>query len=271
MDTRELAAMCFVALGLVVFVVAVVRHVRREGADPFRRVHLRRHRLTPVMVLVPAAGYLLAITALEPVRLQLKERDGTQALQIGLNALSQLVGAALCLWVGSKSFRGGLRGFLLAAQGRAGWLGSALAYLLAAVALCELTALLTQAVLSLFDPAWEFPEHRVIDALRDPAEPRWAPLVLWLGAVVIAPVAEECFFRGMVQTMLLRAWHRRWAAILLPAVLFGLAHASQPHVVPALTLFGVILGIQYERSGSLIGPIAVHAMFNLKTLIWQTL
>ncbi|MFH0981968.1 MAG: CPBP family intramembrane glutamic endopeptidase, partial [Planctomycetota bacterium] len=86
-----------------------------------------------------------------------------------------------------------------------------------------------------------------------------------------APMAEECFFRGMLQTMLLRVLRRRWVAVLAPALLFGMAHLDQPHVVPALTLFGVILGLQYERSGALVGPIALHALFNLKTLIWEWL
>ena len=50
-----------------------------------------------------------------------------------------------------------------------------------------------------------------------------------------------------------------------PALAFTLVHA-QVHALPAL-LLGVLLGLAYERTGSLLVPILVHALFNLKTLI----
>jgi membrane protease YdiL (CAAX protease family) len=59
--------------------------------------------------------------------------------------------------------------------------------------------------------------------------------------------------------------------IAIAAGVFGLAHGSQPQVVPALTLFGVILGLLHRRTGSLIAPIVAHGLFNAKTLLWETL
>jgi membrane protease YdiL (CAAX protease family) len=41
--------------------------------------------------------------------------------------------------------------------------------------------------------------------------------------------------------------------------------------VPAIALFGLILGLLYERSGSLVGPIVAHALFNAKTMLWESL
>ena len=270
-ETLECAATLLIGIGLAIVLPAILVHWRREGANPFRPVVVRGSRLTPVLVLVPALGYLLASALVEPLRRELEQSGGTEAARIGLNSLTQTIGGLLCLWVGMKCFRGGLRGFLLGRQGMSRPVAAALVYLLAAGALCELTALATQWWFCLFDPDHVFTEHQVLEALRDPAEPGWAPVVLWLGAVVVAPVAEECFFRGMLQTMLLRALRIRWLAVVAPALLFGLAHSSQPHVVPAMVLFGVILGIQYERSGGLAGPIALHAMFNFKTLVWEWL
>ncbi len=266
---RTVAALVY--LGLAVTVVAALLHWRCEGTDPFRRAQVRGSRITPVMVLLPLMGHLLAATLFDALRRQLGGSAATKAAELTANSLAQMVGAGCCLWVASRCFRGGVPGFLLGRRGAIRSLGMALVYLLAAGGLCELVAQVTQRLFLLFDPAYPFAEHRVIEALRDSAEPRWASAVLWIGAAVVAPVAEECFFRGMIQTMLLRALRKRWAAVLVPAVLFGLAHANQPHVVPALILFGVILGFQYERSGGLIGPIALHALFNLKTLVWQWL
>ena len=270
-ETLEGAATLLIWVGLAVVLLAIAVHWRREGADPFRPAIVRGSRLTPVFVLVPALGYLLASALIEPVRRQLEQGAGTEAARLGLNSLTQAVGGVLCLWVGMKCFRSGLGGFVLGRRGIVRPVGTALVYLLAAGALCELTALATKWWFYLFDPGHIFNEHQVLEALRDPAEPGWAPVVLWLGAVVVAPVAEECFFRGMLQTMLLRALRMRWVAVLVPAIVFGLAHSSQPHVVPAMVLFGLILGLQYERSGALTGPIALHAMFNLKTLTWEWL
>jgi membrane protease YdiL (CAAX protease family) len=32
-----------------------------------------------------------------------------------------------------------------------------------------------------------------------------------------------------------------------------------------------MLGYAYERTGSLVSPILIHAAFNLKTLVWNAL
>ncbi len=52
---------------------------------------------------------------------------------------------------------------------------------------------------------------------------------------------------------------------------FGLAHMEQPHVVAPLIVLGVILGYVYERTGSLVAPITMHLLFNLKTMIFATI
>ena len=50
---------------------------------------------------------------------------------------------------------------------------------------------------------------------------------------------------------------------------FGAIHYTQlPAVVP-LAALGMILGYMYERTGSLGGPILLHMLFNVKTLIWH--
>jgi membrane protease YdiL (CAAX protease family) len=120
-----------------------------------------------------------------------------------------------------------------------------------------------------FYPQYPQPDHDVIEAFRDPAEPPWAPVTLWLGAVLIAPVAEECFFRGILQTAVVTLARRRWVAIAVGGLLFGLAHGGQFQVIPALFLLGILLGYLYERTGSLMGPILLHVLFNLRTVTWE--
>jgi membrane protease YdiL (CAAX protease family) len=92
---------------------------------------------------------------------------------------------------------------------------------------------------------------------------------LWIGAVVVAPIAEEAFFRGLLQTFLAGVVRSRWLAIGLTAVAFGIVHFSQPHVIPALIVLGLLIGYAYERTGTLVVPVLIHAGFNLKTLVWD--
>ena len=54
-------------------------------------------------------------------------------------------------------------------------------------------------------------------------------------------------------------------------ILFGVVHVSQPQVVLPLTLLGIALGWAYERTGSLVPPMVAHSLFNLKTLVWNSL
>ena len=80
---------------------------------------------------------------------------------------------------------------------------------------------------------------------------------------VVAPVAEEFFFRGYFFGAL-RNWKGVWPAALITGVVFGGIHAgSAPvgYLVP-LGLFGVLLCLLYVRTGSLYPGIALHAINN---------
>ncbi len=85
-----------------------------------------------------------------------------------------------------------------------------------------------------------------------------------VSAVVIAPVCEECCFRGFLYATLKR-WGGPVAAALASGMLFGAIHASLPQFIP-LAIFGVAQCIAYEKAGSLWLPIAVHALFNTVSL-----
>jgi membrane protease YdiL (CAAX protease family) len=77
---------------------------------------------------------------------------------------------------------------------------------------------------------------------------------------VSAPVCEEIFFRGL----LFRSLRNRlplWAAALIAGSLFGLAHVGgyPLDTIPIKMLFGVLMCLLYERTGSLAPCIAVHS------------
>jgi membrane protease YdiL (CAAX protease family) len=80
---------------------------------------------------------------------------------------------------------------------------------------------------------------------------------------VVAPVAEEFFFRGYFFTAL-RNWRGPWLAAVLTGLTFGAIHAgSAPvgYLVP-LAAFGFALCLLYWRTGSLYPCIVLHALNN---------
>jgi membrane protease YdiL (CAAX protease family) len=80
---------------------------------------------------------------------------------------------------------------------------------------------------------------------------------------VVAPIAEEVFFRGFFFTAL-RNWKGVPAAAIITGIVFGALHiGSAPAVflVP-LGMFGALLCLLYWRTGSLLPCIAVHAINN---------
>lgn len=79
--------------------------------------------------------------------------------------------------------------------------------------------------------------------------------------VVLAPVFEEVFFRGLFYPAL----RRRMAptsAIILNGVVFGAMH-FQPLFMLSLILVGMVLACLYEKTDSLAAPIMAHALYNL--------
>ncbi len=80
---------------------------------------------------------------------------------------------------------------------------------------------------------------------------------------VVAPIAEETFFRGYFFTAL-RNWKGVWPAAIITGLVFGSIHAgSAPvgYLVP-LAVFGFGLCLLYWRTGSLYPCIALHALNN---------
>jgi membrane protease YdiL (CAAX protease family) len=84
-----------------------------------------------------------------------------------------------------------------------------------------------------------------------------------VSVVVVAPVAEEIFFRGFLYGGL-RGRFGVWVSALISSALFGLAHAADGLVlVPVLFVVGLGLALLYERRGALGASIAAHAVFNI--------
>lgn len=85
-----------------------------------------------------------------------------------------------------------------------------------------------------------------------------------LSVVVLAPVVEEVFFRGF----LLNRWIMKYGTVLgvaFSSAVFALLHAD----ILGAIVFSVFLAMIYLRSGSLAGPILIHAVNNLIVTLFE--
>ena len=92
----------------------------------------------------------------------------------------------------------------------------------------------------------------------------WTRVYLGVFAVVIAPVAEEFIFRGVLYPFVKQLGYPRLAWIGVN-FLFALIHMDAAALVPLFVL-ALALTWLYERTDNLLAPIAVHALFNATNL-----
>jgi membrane protease YdiL (CAAX protease family) len=121
---------------------------------------------------------------------------------------------------------------------------------------------LSQAVLQKI--GWEPQAQTAVELLRN--APLW-PTGVYLGffAVVLAPIAEEFLFRGVLFPFVRQLGFPRlaWFGV---SGLFALIHGDVAIFVPLFVL-ALALTWLYERTGSLLAPIAVHSLFNTANLV----
>jgi len=260
------------AAALVGLAVAAVCWAVWSRRDPLINAPFRRNDLREDGLAVAVLVYLLAALAATGGAGLLGLDENKAVVRLVAAGAAQTVGIVACLWVAALAFDGGVTRFL-AGKGGATLAGiaAALCVMLLGVGLCPVLLRATVGLIEMVSPSYELVPHPTISALREAVHPTGAKVLLWAGAVVIAPTAEEIFFRGLLQTFLVKVFRSRWVAIGASAAAFGLVHVSQVYAIPALIFFAVLLGYVYERTGSLIPPILVHACFNLKTLLWETL
>ena len=125
--------------------------------------------------------------------------------------------------------------------------------------------LLGLSAVTIFDEVWRtlVSLPRIEDGLA--GLPDRSTLVIVLTGVALcasAPIVEEIFFRGF----LYRSLRNRLAvlpAALIVATIFGLGHTQYPQLErPQQAVFGFVVCLMYERSGSLLPCIALHVLLD---------
>jgi membrane protease YdiL (CAAX protease family) len=224
-------------------------------------------------VLAAMIWYLLGAIGASQLIVWLGHSPESAESMTWVSLLSQGIGAAACAMLLASRTRGGFTGAFAHRPTVPGGRATSLAIALTIVGIgaCPLLAEITLYGLTALFPDREFAPHPTITAIDAGTS---SPLVIagmWASAVLAAPLAEELFFRGLVQNALLRVGWSARASIVGAAASFGLVHMNQPHAVPALLALGILFGVAYRRSGRLMVPFLMHAAFNLKTMLWVTL
>jgi membrane protease YdiL (CAAX protease family) len=156
-------------------------------------------------------------------------------------------------------FPGGAAAAGLRAAGLRGGLGLGAVTFAAILPVCVAALVVSVSAMQLVSAP--ITSHPLLEMLQN----RPAPGILAAAAVqatVLAPLAEEFIYRGVLMTTLLRPFGVI-GALLASSAVFGLIHLpTEPQAVLPLFILGLALGYAAYRTRSLVAPIVAHALFN---------
>jgi len=108
------------------------------------------------------------------------------------------------------------------------------------------------------------PADQTAVALLAAAKSLWLKIYLGAFAVVLAPVAEEFIFRGMLYRFLKQLGFPK-LALLGTSFLFAFIHFDAAVFIPLFVL-ALALTWLYEKTDNLLAPIVAHSLFNAANL-----
>jgi uncharacterized protein len=86
----------------------------------------------------------------------------------------------------------------------------------------------------------------------------------FLGVAVAGPIAEELYFRGLLQGALAPAG--QVTAVAVTAIVFAAVHFV-PAAIPVLVVYGVLLGALRAHTGSIVPGAIAHALNNAVAIV----
>ena len=97
-------------------------------------------------------------------------------------------------------------------------------------------------------------------------------VLMVINLLVLAPVAEEMLCRGIMISGLKEKFSEK-TAIIVSSVIFGAMHimAGGPVLAIGSVIMGLLFGLTYKKTGSLVAAIVVHAAANLPDFILMVL
>lgn len=273
-ETLPHAMIALGSIGLVLLTIWILRAAQHPGRLDLRNTPARRNRLHPLHLVAvfllstfipPVVGLVLSRVwgfSLESTDL----RD--QLLQI---QASVLAGPLIALWMGGASIglgqllfsHGLVRGMGLSLRH---WFIDSLRAIVAFLMVLPVCLILMYVMTWVLSPWPEFTqEHTFLQAATLLTLP-WK-ILAFVAAAVLAPLAEECFFRGLLQSTVRQYTGMPRLAIVVTSALFAMAHWPFANTIPSLFFLALALGYLYERSGRLWSSILLHAIFNAANML----
>ncbi len=234
-------------LGVCSLAIWILRRVARPGKLSLRNTPGRPNSLTPIHLVV-----LFTILVGLGLGRELLPHIESAQMKLASSLAVQAIWLGLSLVVARFTFRHGLvRGLGLSMRHWIYDTGRGVLGCLAVVPICLL----------LF---WVIPRsseqlHPLLKQL--PALSVFWKSVAIILAVIVGPIAEEVFFRGLVQSMFRRYFGSPWVGIVAASIMFVLVHEVPQDWAPLFVL-SIVLGYNYERCGRLYPVFLIHAVFN---------
>lgn len=92
--------------------------------------------------------------------------------------------------------------------------------------------------------------------------------VLWFAFIVAAPLAEELLFRGFVVSGLAPSRFGPAGAVIVAALAWAAIHVQYDlYGIGTIVVLGLLLGAARIRTGTVVVPMAMHALMNLVATI----
>lgn len=212
--------------------------------------------VVPVLVQIPfALG--LAVTGHDVTAGVERMLDLDDPTPLGLAYLNvALAGAILLTWLLSRFLHGLRPGWLASVTPRIRWGWFVVCFGLSFV------ALLATVLVSAFLPA-QGESVEMSGQVNDFTSTTRDFLLVVLFLTPLQAAGEEYAFRGYLTQAFGNLFSSRWVAIVLPALLFALAHGSQdPPIFFDRFAFGLVSGALVVLTGGLEAGIAMHVLNN---------
>lgn len=118
----------------------------------------------------------------------------------------------------------------------------------------------------------QLPDQIAVKFLKSTFEDPIYFILAVISIIILAPLIEETLFRGFLQTYIRQHLGSK-QAILITSVCFSLFHYSSGQglgnisIIVSLFVLSLFLGFLYEKQGSLLASMTLHASFNLISVI----
>ena len=271
--TADKVQMTLIAAGLPLLLIWVARRAVFPKNLTLSRSPGRPNTVEPIYIIVLLLVWIFATTGMQELLSGIARwagaggAAGSGGMKMRSHLLANLAGQmcwlAGCLFVATRTFPLGLsRGVGLSMRH---WFFDGLRAVVACLAVYPVCLGLNAISVWVLAPHDMVHMHGMLTAMATVGV-FWRIVIVFC-AVVMAPLAEEVFFRGLLQSMLRHHMGRPWAAVTITSAAFAAVHWSTPQDLLALFALSLVLGYNYERTGRLVPAIAIHALFNTIAIV----